>query len=62
MTAFGILRTIPLVSSASSTGERLETRNAAIIVLVIMELVHLHIKQIAHGKTHGDVKIINVWR
>ena len=28
MTVFGILITIPLVSPASSTGERLETRNA----------------------------------
>ena len=62
MTVAGILLTIPLVSSASSTGERLETRNAATIVLALMELVHLHIKQIAHGKTAGNVEIINVWR
>ena len=44
MTVAGILRTIPLVSSASSTGERLETRNAVIIVLALLELVHLQIK------------------
>lgn len=30
VTVVGILLTIPLVSSASSTGERLETRNAVI--------------------------------
>ena len=62
MTVAGILLTIPLVSSASSTGERLETRNAVIIVLALLELVHLQIKQIAHGKTAGNVKFIIIWR
>ena len=65
MTVFGILRIIPLVSSASSTVERLETRNAVIIVLALLELVHIQIKTdcTRQGQPGNvNVKILNIWR
>ena len=63
MTVNGILLTIPLVSSASSTGERLETGNAGYNrPCVVGACASPNKKQIAHGKTSGKVKFINIRR